>query len=261
MSNSPSAVVSLLAGGIAGTAVDVSLYPLDTIKTRLQASRGFLANGGWSGIYRGIGSVVAGSAPSAAIFFLTYDRGKALLAGLGSEPLQHMMSASVAEVMSCLVRVPVEVIKQRTQANLYQSSWDAMKATFRKGELYRGFRSTIMREIPFTVIQFPLWELLKAQSAKRWNGDVPVLQSAIYGSVAGAVAATLTTPLDVLKTRIMVNPTDVGLLMTASQLLQSDGIFAFWRGVVPRVVWISFGGAIFLGAYDGARSILATWNS
>eukprot|EP00960_Hanusia_phi_P026879 746520-Hanusia_phi.AAC.1 len=31
-------VVALLAGGCAGTAVDVALFPIDTIKTRLQAS-------------------------------------------------------------------------------------------------------------------------------------------------------------------------------------------------------------------------------
>src|SRR5438045_248275 len=52
------------AGAFAGVAVDVSLFPIDTIKTRLQAPGGFLQNGGWRGIYRGIGSVSAGSAPS-----------------------------------------------------------------------------------------------------------------------------------------------------------------------------------------------------
>ena len=34
--------VALAAGGTAGTAVDVALFPLDTIKTRLQSDAGFL---------------------------------------------------------------------------------------------------------------------------------------------------------------------------------------------------------------------------
>ena len=34
--------VSLAAGGTAGTAVDVALFPLDTLKTRLQSDAGFL---------------------------------------------------------------------------------------------------------------------------------------------------------------------------------------------------------------------------
>jgi solute carrier family 25 S-adenosylmethionine transporter 26 len=63
------------AGAFAGVAVDVSLFPIDTIKTRLQAPGGFLQNGGWRGIYRGIGSVSAGSAPSgpSLLIFLTYQ--------------------------------------------------------------------------------------------------------------------------------------------------------------------------------------------
>lgn len=56
--------IAATAGAFAGVAVDVSLFPIDTLKTRLQAAGGFLANGGWHGIYKGIGSVSAGSAPS-----------------------------------------------------------------------------------------------------------------------------------------------------------------------------------------------------
>lgn len=33
---------NLLAGGIAGTTVDVGLFPIDTIKTRMQAPQGLL---------------------------------------------------------------------------------------------------------------------------------------------------------------------------------------------------------------------------
>ena len=61
------------AGGLAGTTVDLSLYPLDTLKTRLQSSAGFAASGGFNGIYRGVGSAIVGSAPGAALFFITYD--------------------------------------------------------------------------------------------------------------------------------------------------------------------------------------------
>lgn len=54
---------SLLAGGLAGTAVDCLFFPLDSFKTRLQAKQGFWASGGFKGVYRGLGSVVVGSAP------------------------------------------------------------------------------------------------------------------------------------------------------------------------------------------------------
>lgn len=51
------------AGGVAGTAVDLLFFPIDTVKTRLQSAQGFIRAGGFRGVYKGIGSVVVGSAP------------------------------------------------------------------------------------------------------------------------------------------------------------------------------------------------------
>jgi solute carrier family 25 S-adenosylmethionine transporter 26 len=63
-----------------------------------------------------------------------------------------------------------------------------------------------MREIPFTSIQFPLYELLKLNLARKLDRK-PLFahEAAICGSIAGGVAAALTTPLDVLKTRVMLD--------------------------------------------------------
>lgn len=43
--------------------MDLLFFPIDTVKTRLQSAHGFLRAGGFSGIYKGVGSVVVGSAP------------------------------------------------------------------------------------------------------------------------------------------------------------------------------------------------------
>lgn len=51
------------AGGMAGTSVDILFFPLDTLKTRMQAPQGFVKAGGFHGVYKGLGSVVVGSAP------------------------------------------------------------------------------------------------------------------------------------------------------------------------------------------------------
>jgi hypothetical protein len=52
--------VSLIAGGLAGTTVDVALFPLDTLKTRLQSPQGFFKAGGFRGVYQGMQSVAFG---------------------------------------------------------------------------------------------------------------------------------------------------------------------------------------------------------
>lgn len=61
---------ALFAGGLAGTAVDTALFPLDTLKTRLQSQTGFIASGGFKGIYSGLLSAVIGSAPNGVYIFV-----------------------------------------------------------------------------------------------------------------------------------------------------------------------------------------------
>ena len=58
------AYIHTQSGGVAGLTVDVTLFPLDTIKTRLQSRRGFWASGGFKRIYAGIGPAAVSSAPS-----------------------------------------------------------------------------------------------------------------------------------------------------------------------------------------------------
>ncbi|KAI5805005.1 mitochondrial carrier domain-containing protein [Geopyxis carbonaria] len=258
---------ALLAGGLAGTAVDLSLFPLDTLKTRLQSSGGFFKNGGWSGVYKGIGSVIAGSAPGAALFFVTYESAKSYLGqnGHGASPaVQHMLAASMGEIAACAVRVPTEVVKQRAQASQFDSSWQALRHIFvaNRGalkvwrELYRGWGVTVMREIPFTVIQFPLWEAMKTWRAGQKGRKANVAESAVFGSASGAVAAAATTPLDVLKTRMMLAEKRQSAASILRNIVAEEGSSALFKGIGPRVIWISVGGAIFLGAWDFAKSTL-----
>lgn len=255
-------ISALLAGGTAGTSVDLALFPLDTIKTRLQSAQGFWKAGGFHGIYSGLGSVALGSAPTAALFFVTYESVKHFAGGHMSEnPAVHMVAASAGEVGACLIRVPVEVVKQRAQAKQHRSSLQVFKAALASegiGGLYRGYLSTVIREIPFSFIQFPVWEFLKARWSNVQGHTVEPWQSSICGAIAGCSAAGITTPLDVAKTRIMLAEKDCtlssGRIGHALQVVYNErGIKGLFSGVLPRMLWISIGGAIFLGVYDKVK--------
>eukprot|EP00064_Thunnus_orientalis_P013774 superscaffoldBa00002296_g13814 len=148
-------VASLVAGGCAGMCVDLTLFPLDTIKTRLQSQQGFYKAGGFRGIYAGVPSAAVGSFPNAAAFFVTYDCTKSLLSAGGAmaaphvAPVTHMLAASLGEIMACLIRVPTEVVKQRTQASPSSTTYHMLLSTLKEEGvrgLYRGYGSTVLRE-------------------------------------------------------------------------------------------------------------------
>ncbi|XP_011638941.1 S-adenosylmethionine mitochondrial carrier protein homolog [Pogonomyrmex barbatus] len=248
-------VTSLIAGGAAGTFVDIALFPLDTLKTRLQSTQGFLKTGGFTGLYKGIGPVIVGSAPTAALFFLTYEETKAIMQpriSTNYTPLLHMGAAVMAEMVACLLRVPVEVIKQRKQALIYD------KKSFDLKLLYRGYWSTVLRDTPFSIVQFPLWEYLKKSYNSYIERQIYPVESAICGAIAGGISAAVTTPLDVIKTRIML--ADKTLLSSELKILNmlhgiylENGYRGLFAGFGPRVMWITLGGFIFFGVYEEAK--------
>ncbi|XP_071947985.1 mitochondrial S-adenosylmethionine carrier protein-like isoform X1 [Antedon mediterranea] len=263
----PGFLVALASGGCAGVSVDIVLFPLDTLKTRLQSSQGFLRAGSFRGIYSGLLPVVLGSAPTAGLFFGAYEITKKF----GSEyvshsymPFVHMGAATVGEMTACLVRNPVEVVKQRAQTNPKLNSVAVFKETFKsEGSygFYRGYISLLLREIPFSFIQFPIWELLKKVWSDRQSGNVNPFQSALCGATAGGISAAITTPLDVAKTRIMLaeqgsKTADGNIFYVIQDVWHTNGFKGLYAGIVPRVMWITIGGAIFFGAYEKTKNVL-----
>jgi len=265
--------ISLVSGGLAGTSVDVTLYPIDTLKTRLQSPKGFLSAGGFRGIYHGIGAAAIGSAPGAALFFSTYEFLKVRVnsLGIGDPAIGHCVAASFGEAAACLVRVPTEVLKQNMQIG---GGKHGVIETFRKivaqkesnafmssaiGGLYRGYGITLMREVPFAFIQFPMYERMKIKWSEYRGNEVTSYQAAFCGSISGGIAAAVTTPLDVIKTRLMIGQDRNGVAYknavdAGRRIIKDEGLRTLLSGIEPRVMWISIGGFIFFGAYEEYRS-------
>ncbi|KAJ1494438.1 Sadenosylmethionine mitochondrial carrier protein pu [Baffinella frigidus] len=247
--------IALLAGGCAGTAVDVTLFPIDTIKTRMQAPCGFRAAGGFGSVYRGLLGAACGSAPGAALFFSTYERVKdALMEGADEEVRTHALTSEVFTVdpsCACLVRVaPVDFSQPVNFSHL--STFHTLSTFQGWRGFYVGYGSTIMREIPFSFIQFPIYETLKKRGAQHRGRALQPFESALCGSVGGGVSAAITTPFDVIKTHLMIGRDRQGVPYTGwrsavLRIYQSGGAKMFFRGIVPRTVWIALGGCVFFG--------------
>ncbi|KAG6042072.1 hypothetical protein E4U41_006193 [Claviceps citrina] len=284
-----------IAGALAAFTVDVLVYPLDTIKTRYQ-SQDYLSTYGGSkqnalavrGLYQGVGSVVLATLPAAGLFFSTYEQSKSVIGNAlpMHESLVHSSASAVAEMASCLVLAPAEVIKQNAQmlhgehgsssrgAKTAQrsTSLQALRLVAGKNDtprrLFTGYTALVARNLPFTALQFPVFEQLRAWAWRRKLGRRQDQQDQNRGiaetglvaggsaGLAGAVAAFLTTPSDVVKTRMMLmagKADGVGSWAVAKMVYRERGFRGFFRGALFRSAWTAVGSSLFLGTYDAAK--------
>lgn len=254
-----------IAGGTAGVIVETALYPIDTIKTRLQAVRG----GGkiiLKGLYSGLAGNLAGVLPASAIFVGVYEPAKQKLLKTFPENLSafaHLTAGALGGAASSLVRVPTEVVKQRMQTGQFASAPNAVRAIVAKEGFkgfYAGYSSFLLRDLPFDALQFCLYEQLRIGyklAAKRELNDP---ENAIIGAFAGALTGAMTTPLDVVKTRLMIQGSGnqyKGVFDCVQTVVREEGPAALLKGIGPRVLWIGIGGSIFFGVLERAKSLLA----
>lgn len=195
-----------------------------------------------------MGPGLAASAPACAAFFGAYDTLRRTLSNRFPDPkcavLVNMAAAAGGDLTQSVVRVPFEVVKQRMQAGV-EKTWreavsNILASSGPKG-FFAGWGALALRDLPFDLIEFPLYEALKELWAERkvrkreegWGGVVwlgmgrihgwrpptgshtiitllnsqgaklETWESSVCGSLAGGIAAGLTTPLDVVKTRLM----------------------------------------------------------
>ncbi|CAL5417667.1 unnamed protein product [Camellia sinensis] len=254
-----------ITGGAAGVVVETALYPIDTIKTRLQAVRG----GGkiiLKGLYSGLAGNLAGVLPASAIFVGVYEPTKQKL--LKSFPenlsaLAHLTAGAVGGAASSIVRVPTEVVKQRMQTGQFASAPDAVRLIVAKEGfkgLYAGYGSFLLRDLPFDAIQFCLYEQLRMGYKLAARRDPNDPETAIIGAFAGAITGAITTPLDVIKTRLMVQGSGnqyKGIFDCVRTIVREEGPPALLKGIGPRVLWIGIGGSIFFGVLERTKQILA----
>lgn len=128
--------------------------------------------------------------------------------------------------------------------------------------LYKGASACLLRDVPFSAIYFPTYNHLK----KDLFGESPtkklgVVQLLTAGAIAGMPAAYLTTPCDVIKTRLQVearkgDTSYTGLRHAAKTILKEEGFKAFFKGGPARILRSSPQFGFTLAAYEVLQSVL-----
>ncbi|CAI7732068.1 unnamed protein product [Closterium sp. NIES-53] len=196
------------------------------------------------------------------------------------------VAAALGNITSSAILVPKEVIKQRMQAGAAGSVWQVLQQTV-AGEgvagLYSGYTAALLRNLPTNVLNFSTFEYLKmAILHVRHSTSLRPHESMAAGAVAGALSAALTTPLDVVKTRLMTQArvavaaagttgakaevaaraqaaaayTYKGVASTLRRVCEEEGVVGLTRGMAPRILYNAAFSAIGFLAFETARSVL-----
>ncbi|KAI5459813.1 putative mitochondrial carrier protein [Mariannaea sp. PMI_226] len=294
------------AGAIAAFTVDLLIYPLDTLKTRYQSQdyiKTYVSSSTkrippLGGLYQGVGSVILATLPAAGIFFSTYEGAKQFIGKTRlPDPLVHMSASALAEMASCMVLAPAEVIKQNAQmirrneagsrgiGRLSSTSLQVFRQLGGAGaskRLFTGYSALAARNLPFTALQFPIFEHVRARIwesrtaagrdiSRRSLVETGLINGCSAGG-AGALAAFITTPSDVVKTRMMLSAgsqeynqasaeiqgrqANKSAWVVAREVYVERGAWGFFRGAALRSGWTMLGSGLYLGTYEMAKEWL-----
>uniref|UniRef100_A0A673A935 Mitochondrial glutamate carrier 1 n=1 Tax=Sphaeramia orbicularis TaxID=375764 RepID=A0A673A935_9TELE len=133
--------------------------------------------------------------------------------------------------------------------------------------LYKGLGATLLRDVPFSIIYFPLFANLNNFGKRGIEGPAPFYVSFISGCLAGSTAAVAVNPVDVIKTRLQslnrgsTEDTYSGVTDCISKIMRNEGPAAFLKGAYCRALVIAplFGIAqvvYFLGVGEFLLSFL-----
>lgn len=218
------------------------------------------------GFYSGISAVIVGSTASSAVYFGTCEFGKSVLSKFPQYPavLIPPTAGAMGNIVSSAIMVPKELITQRMQAGAKGRSWEVVLRILERDGilgLYAGYSATLLRNLPAGILSYSSFEYLKAAVLSRTKrASLKPFQSIFCGALAGAISASLTTPLDVVKTRLMtqgMSRTSVevysGFSPTVKQILMEEGWVGFTRGMGPRVLHSACFSALGYFAFETAR--------
>lgn len=181
------------------------------------------------------------------------------------------------------IMTPADVLKQRLQLSGYNNGlFCATRIAQQEGLMafYRSLPITLAMNIPFNAILVSVNENMKVWYIPMFGNKLS--SYFVCAGVAGGIAAALTTPLDIIKTRLQTQEvtssclecTEVcekpavpevvmekvrygGITSALRDIWATQGFQGLFRGTMPRVLFFMPGAAISWSTYEYMKEFLS----
>jgi solute carrier family 25 aspartate/glutamate transporter 12/13 len=268
---------NVVFGGISGILGVSSVYPIDVVKTQLQnqtsgsrcalaTAKKILRTGGFLGFYKGLPPQALGIGPEKAIVMSVRE---SVLSSLGEQinpsPFNQFLAGIGAGIVQCSVSNPVEVVKVRAQVSVEAVEFLPLIRSLGFHGLFRGYSACMGRDLAFGGIFFPLYEELRVRLSQLIGAEPtkpPMIISFVAGVVAGVPAASLSTPFDVIKTRMQASPkgsftATATFRQVTRKVLALEGPKALFAGMGPRIFRLSPQFGVVLLSFEYLKRMFA----
>lgn len=223
-----------------------------------------------AGLYKGVGGAASGAGLAIGTYFAFY--GAATRALQNAYPTMNsctvaFFAGAIGAMGSSFVKVPAAVCIRSVQAGLYPNVIVAAskitKVAGPKG-LYTGYTPTVLEDIPDMAFKFAAYETMGSIYTKftgKPRSEARIHEDLLMGGLAGAFSAAATTPVDVVKTRMMCSASSrPTIASTVRQLLREKSLKAWFCGVGPRAVSNGMNSAIFFCIFEIMRNFMKKRN-
>lgn len=243
--------ISGCVGGVLGT---FAVYPLDTLRIRLQTKTRVKRH-----IYSGVVSPMMGIGLEKAVVFGSFHY-------LAPYIKHDFACGLLSGFLASLVVTPVEYLKIQKQRSPELTYSSMLRSVAKDGirPLYSGLSACFMREVPGYAIYFQTYNSLRNNNVfERYCGVTnSALQTLLCGGLSGANSWIFIYPFDVIKTHMQIqerNPVMINksvsptFIVTARALMKSGQLYKGFSLGVTRAFCLH--SCVFLG-YEVCSSYL-----
>eukprot|EP00904_Undaria_pinnatifida_P012178 jgi/Undpi1/8090/HiC_scaffold_24.g10562.m1 len=280
------AVVTFVAGAIAGVVSRTATAPFDRLKTLLQSGktkgtivksmRGIYRQEGLLAFWNGNGANTLKIMPESAIRFLGYEVFKNTICQDPEDVAigERFVAGAMAGAMAQLVIYPLEIAKTRLavgRKNEFKGIGDCIRRIVSENGmrgLLRGLPASLMGIVPYSGTDLAIFYTLRA----RWMAANPdskegpdVMTLLAFGALSSTCGQLVAYPLQLVRTKLQAQGMPgiphaySGTADCFRRTLKHEGVTGLYRGLGPNFLKALPAIAISYAVFEKTRTKLSTY--